>query len=501
MQQKARITISPTVPDALLLEQRLRAGGWEVSTCESPFRILFQLATSNVDAVLLDIARLAGREADAIAEMRSAQPDLCLAMAGSSGEPPPQAWGIDEYFALPLNVSTLIARLERCVAWKRAEKRNRELDDELQTHRILLGKQTRMLQLAAETCSSLTRNILSLQDLLRTAVSLATKGLNAERGSVMLFEGETEGDLRVLEAKGLSEEVISQTRIQLGDGVAGWVAKEGKPIVGGRKNCPVSLAASSGRYKNGAFISVPLMIENRVLGVLNVAEKSAFGGQGSLTAGSGDASFSKDEVDMLCFIAEQLAPAMERARAFERAQELSLTDELTGLFNRRYFLKAVQIEIARARRDERSFSIAILDIDHFKCYNDTCGHPAGDELLKEFAKVIVQNVRSVDVVCRYGGEEFGIIFPESGKGEPMTNSGSHFTERLRAAVEEHKFRGEERQPSGRLTVSGGVAMYPGDSETPEELLAIADRRLYAAKAQGRNRVYSNLTHKSVEELI
>ena len=164
-------------------------------------------------------------------------------------------------------------------------------------------------------------------------------------------------------------------------------------------------------------------------------------------------------------------------------KNLATKDALTGLFNRRYFLEALELEFARSQRHGRVFSLLFIDLDRFKHYNDTFGHPAGDELLKELAKVLSASSRSTTTVARYGGEEFIVLAPETRK-----NGARVFAERLRKNVEEHPFRGKESRPSDRVTMSLGVATYPEDASDTKTLISRADEALYQAKKDGRNRV-------------
>lgn len=174
---------------------------------------------------------------------------------------------------------------------------------------------------------------------------------------------------------------------------------------------------------------------------------------------------------------------LERRVLRQRLSELAITDPLTGLFNRRHFEEILRAEIARIRRYGGHCSLAMIDLDFFKNYNDTLGHLAGDALLKELAALMVSHLRVSDVFARYGGEEFGLIMVNTPRDEATPAM-----ERLRVLVESYPFRGGSIQPFGRLTVSVGVAGCPDDGVDYEELVRKADAALYAAKRLGRNRV-------------
>jgi diguanylate cyclase (GGDEF)-like protein len=174
---------------------------------------------------------------------------------------------------------------------------------------------------------------------------------------------------------------------------------------------------------------------------------------------------------------------LERQALRSRLAEMALTDSLTGLPNRRHFEQALRGELARIGRYGGRCAVAMLDLDHFKAYNDRNGHGAGDVLLQELGRVIQGHLRAGDVGARYGGEEFAVLMLNTGCAEAM-----HVVERLRQIVESHPFPHRQHQPGGWLTFSAGVAECPGDGETYEALLERADAALYGAKAAGRNRV-------------
>jgi len=162
---------------------------------------------------------------------------------------------------------------------------------------------------------------------------------------------------------------------------------------------------------------------------------------------------------------------------------LATKDALTGLFNRRHFLEALELELAGSRRHGRTFSLLFVDLDRFKHYNDTFGHPAGDDLLKGLAELITMNSRSTTTVARYGGEEFILLVPEAPKAGAKI-----FAERLRASVEEHVWHDRESHPSVQVTLSIGVSTFPEDGLDAKTMISRADEALYKAKEEGRNRV-------------
>jgi diguanylate cyclase (GGDEF)-like protein len=156
------------------------------------------------------------------------------------------------------------------------------------------------------------------------------------------------------------------------------------------------------------------------------------------------------------------------------------------LFNRRYFFENLETEVQRARRYRRAFTILMLDLDHFKHYNDTHGHLCGDQVLRQCGEILLGNTRRADVVARFGGEEFVIMLPEIDR-----QAGALVAEKIRAKIAQHPFHGRDRQPGGELTVTIGLATYPIDSDNGLQLVDVADRALYVGKRQGNCVVLSS----------
>jgi diguanylate cyclase (GGDEF)-like protein len=192
-------------------------------------------------------------------------------------------------------------------------------------------------------------------------------------------------------------------------------------------------------------------------------------------------------VAMLSYLVEirrKLAdPKIIERVEFERTQESAYTDHLTGLRNYRYFAEQLNHEVLRSDQYSEPLSLVMIDIDHFKAFNDRNGHEAGNEILRRVGAIVRARLRKVDVGARYGGEEFAVILPSTPKRGAHTAA-----ERLRAAIEAHDFPGAEGQPLGRLTASLGVATYPAEGRNAAEFVECCDRALYHAKAEGRNRV-------------
>jgi diguanylate cyclase (GGDEF)-like protein len=220
----------------------------------------------------------------------------------------------------------------------------------------------------------------------------------------------------------------------------------------------------------GSMICAPLVVNERLRGILNLYKKKVNG-------------FTEADIKMVQAAANQAAIALENILLYEKTRDLSNTDALTGLANRRYFQEIVQRELAQARRYDFNFSLVMADIDHFKLFNDTHGHLRGDVVLRRVATIMLQNTRGIDLVARFGGEEFIILLPRTDKEGAFAAA-----EKLRQVIAGEHFAGaEQSQPGGALTLSLGIAEYPLDSVDIEELINLADQALYQAKKTGRNR--------------
>ncbi len=194
----------------------------------------------------------------------------------------------------------------------------------------------------------------------------------------------------------------------------------------------------------------------------------------------------KKEEDFLIlnFLGEVLNVSLKNINHYKSLEELSYTDSLSGLYNYRYFCKRLNEEIFRAKRYQRKLALVIFDIDEFKTYNDSFGHQSGDRIIKQLGEEIAKVVRSIDVVCRYGGDEFCIIMPETEQEECLK-----FIERLRKHIHHHTFVNDFLQLKHHLSLSAGAAIYPQHARTFEKLIYYADMALLKAKSSGRNKAF------------
>jgi diguanylate cyclase (GGDEF)-like protein len=318
---------------------------------------------------------------------------------------------------------------------------------------------------------------ISLADPEKTYSSIVSNSkelLQSERASLLVLD-EASNELILKAASGLATDVSKVDPIRIGEGVSGQVIDTGVPIIvtdlrhEGRTPAPPER-----KYKTNSFISYPIIIGNRKVGVLNVTDKS------------GGRTFDAVDLSLLEIIGPQVALALERAEWQERATEfqlMSITDPLTALPNRRYLEERLMEELNRSRRYDFPMSFLMIDIDDFKAYNDKNGHQAGDLALQIAAHCLKGALRSADVASRYGGEEFCILLPQTAIAEAGA-----IADRIRQRVSATHFPHGKTQPLGRVTVSIGVSTFSSMINTSENIIAAADRALYQAKNMGKDRV-------------
>lgn len=316
--------------------------------------------------------------------------------------------------------------------------------------------------------------LLTWEQLLQTIVEKATQLLKAEQGSLMLLDQETT-ELFVKAKKSIDTIIKENMRMHKGEGIAGKVFETGEPLlVEDLEKDPRINQQNKPRYKTKSFVSIPLKIEDRVAGVLNISDKT-----------TGEV-FKENDLRLIQFFATNASIAIERSLLYKKTselKELSITDPLTGIFNRRYLNSRLSEEVARFNRYKQPFSLLMIDIDGFKEYNDIFGHSTGDRVLKILADNIVASLRNTDVATRFGGDEFVLILSQTPKVDAI-----NLANRIKENAENANIPHKEELPSKELTVSIGLTSYPDDASSITELLEKTDEALYLAKKSGRNKL-------------
>jgi len=304
-----------------------------------------------------------------------------------------------------------------------------------------------------------------LDGILRVVLESALAATRAAGGMVLLLTPSRE-ELVLSASQGL--DVPPDLRIPMGEGVSGRVAQSGEPLRGQVGPGQHELAPAPGEPGATSVISVPLKSSGTVIGVLDLYGSA-------LPRGFDDSALATIRT-----FASQATVAVDNVLLHEEAQRLSITDGLTGLWNYRYFTMTLRQEIERAARFGRPLALLMLDLDHFKAVNDTFGHPRGDAVLIELASRIRAEVRDVDTVARYGGEEIVVVLPETD-----SDGAAQLAERICQAVRSKPF-GEAGLTPVHLTVSAGGAVFPHHGQSTSVLLARADDAMYDAKRAGRD---------------
>ncbi len=296
--------------------------------------------------------------------------------------------------------------------------------------------------------------------------------VQSEAWSLLLLD-ESGQKLAFAEAMGSRAKPLKEVNLKLGEGIAGTVAQTGRPmLVNDAPRSPLfspKMDRMTG-FTTRSVLCVPLRSRGKTLGVLEMMNKSGSGG------------FTEADLETTYMFAEMVGIALENAFAFQRIKLLSLVDDLTQLYNSRYLHQALAVEITRAKRYSYAVSLIFLDLDGFKSVNDRYGHLVGSQTLKVVGQILRERVRNVDIVARYGGDEFTVILPNSD-----LEAGTLVAERLRRAVETHDYR---KEPGRDFTLSAsfGIAGFPKHGDDPELLIQKADQAMYRVKETTKNGV-------------
>lgn len=320
-----------------------------------------------------------------------------------------------------------------------------------------------------------------LKRLLQVILSKAIDILNAERGSLMLYDYST-NSLQVKVVFGLNDKrvedninngTIQCSKIKVGEGIAGTVFLERKAIITNLGINDPRFATKDNSANVQSLLCVPLITKGEAIGVINISNKKH------------DLLFNQKDLEFMTSLANQAAIAIDNAKLYE----LATKDGLTKLYINRHFMTLLENEVRRCSRYKHHMSLIMLDIDDFKLINDKYGHLVGDQILREVASQILTTVRKIDVAARYGGEEFVILLPETTK-----QGASIIAERLRKNIANLKVNTNDDQTI-TTTVSMGISQFPNDAASPQELIEAADKALYNSKRNGKNvvSIYDNGT--------
>lgn len=270
---------------------------------------------------------------------------------------------------------------------------------------------------------------------------------------------------------GIDHEILRREVIPFGQGRLGWIGERGLVTYASQLTKETGLVRSqvfgAGPVVD-ADIYVPLVHGRSSLGMITLKQLDRR---------------PRFERQILAALKDLFSTALAGNRAFEEVSQRANRDGLTGLYNMTFFKQHFEIEINKAQRNGGVLAIFMFDIDHFKHYNDTHGHLAGDEVLRRVGRLFREHTRAVDICARYGGEEFIVLTPGLNRDDAL-----QFAERFRSLFLAHAFPHKEEQPNGTLSFSGGIAAYPVDGLSANELIRAADTALYTAKRNDRNQI-------------
>ncbi len=313
---------------------------------------------------------------------------------------------------------------------------------------------------------------LQIDQVLKTIMEKVQELLSPDTWSLLLVD-EATNELFFQIATGKAADKLKDVRIPMGEGIAGWVAKSGKATM-------VPEVSKDPRFMNQidlvtkmrtrSIICVPIRGKERVLGVIEIINYM------------GKREFDQNDLNLLQAMADYAAIAMENAMHVQRIHELTITDDCTTLYNVRHLNFVLDTEIYRSNRYDYEFSLIFMDLDHFKEVNDTYGHLRGSKLLREIAELLRANLRLVDFAFRYGGDEFVVLLPQTGR-----EGASIVARRIYQRLNEARFLTDEGL-SLHVTASIGLASYPSDAKTKAELIRLSDEAMYLVKNTCRNNV-------------
>jgi diguanylate cyclase (GGDEF)-like protein len=311
---------------------------------------------------------------------------------------------------------------------------------------------------------------LNLDSILQTIMEKMAEYFRPDTWSLLMVDEEKD-ELYFAIAVGAASEVLSKARLKVGEGIAGWVARHGQALI-------VPDVQNDSRFSSRldemtqlqtrSVICIPLRSKHRVLGVIQLVNAHV--------------GLSEQELFFLQALCDYAAISIENAKAVEKIQELTITDDCTGLFNARHLHKTLETEVYRSARFGYSFSVIFIDLDHFKQVNDTHGHLVGSRLLSEVGYLIKAQLRLIDFAFRYGGDEFVVLLPQTTKDQAVV-----VAKRLQDSLRSGTFCSEQGL-NLNLRASMGLATFPNDAQTPQDIIRQADEMMYMVKNSTRDNI-------------
>jgi diguanylate cyclase (GGDEF)-like protein len=312
---------------------------------------------------------------------------------------------------------------------------------------------------------------LELDAILQTIMQKMAEFFRPDTWSLLMVD-EQRNELYFAIAVGEASESVKNLRLKMGEGIAGWVAQHGQTLIVPDVSKDPRFAKridESTNWETRSIVCLPLRSRHRVLGVIQLVNVTLH-------------NYSESEMFFLNALCDYAAIAIENARAVEQIQELTITDDCTGLYNARHLYKVLEAEVYRSARYNYEFSVIFIDLDHFKQVNDTHGHLIGSKLLADIGFTIKSQLRLIDYAFRYGGDEFVVLLPQTDKDQGFVVA-RRIQESLRAS-EFCKAEGLDLN----VRASMGMATYPHDASNPRDIIERADEMMYAVKNSTRDSI-------------
>lgn len=332
------------------------------------------------------------------------------------------------------------------------------------------SRKSQELTIFHDVAKALTSS-LDLDSILQTIMDKMAEYFRPETWSLLMLDHDSD-ELYFAIAVGEASESLKNVRLKVGEGIAGYVAKHGERLIVPDVEKDFRFAKRIDevtKWETRSIICVPVQSKLRVLGVIQLVNLDM-------------AHFGDQELFFLQALCDYAAIAIENARAVEKIQELTITDDCTGLYNARHLYKTLETEVYRSSRFGYEFTVVFIDLDHFKQVNDTHGHLVGSKLLAEIGYIVKAQLRLIDYAFRYGGDEFVVLLPQTGKDSALV-----VARRLRDSLRTSMFCREEGL-NLNVRASMGVATYPHDAKTPHDVIRQADEMMYLVKNTTRDNI-------------
>jgi len=326
------------------------------------------------------------------------------------------------------------------------------------------------LRIFHDVAKALTSS-LDLDSILQTIMEKMAEYFRPDTWSLLMVDEQKE-ELYFAIAVGAAAQALSHARLKIGEGIAGWVAKNGQTLIvpdvihDPRFSPKVDEIT---RWETRSIICVPLRSKHRVLGVIQLVNVDVEG-------------LREQELFFLQALCDYAAISIENAKSVEKIQELTITDDCTGLFNARHLYKTLETEVYRSARFGYEFSVIFIDLDHFKQVNDTHGHLVGSRLLAEVGYLVKAQLRLIDFAFRYGGDEFVVLLPQTGKDQAVV-----VAKRLQDSLRCGRFCTDQGMTLN-VRASMGLATFPHDAQTPHDIIRQADEMMYVVKNTTRDNI-------------